>query len=867
MLKSAPHRLVFLLVFIVSALISTASAGTSITPSTTLTAETANNTSAAATFQTSTNGNAGAGNVSKESLRKLLYPGSTTKIYAHFMGWFGGSNHLNVGYESASTTQVRKQVDDMMSRGIDGMIIDWYGPSNTRINQTSVYVKNEAEARGGKFVFAIMEDQGAIRTCAYTSGCDVTQKLIDDFNYINSTFASSPAYMKVDGRPVIFTFDVESLPNIDWNRVLANVQGNPKIILHNNQGFSKFYSSGSYAWEPINKSDPNDWGQWYLSNFYQTSRSYPYKMVLAGTWKGFNDTAAAWGQNRVVNQNCGQVWLATFNEMNANFSTSLQAPGVQVVTWNDYEEGTEIETGIDNCVAVSGAVSGTDLSWNIVGQENTIDHYTVFISQDGQNLMPLRDLPAGARLLGLADFGFAPGNYSLYVKAVGRASMVNKMSAAIPMTIDDLPPLAVLNVTPTSGTAPVAVTATTAGSSDADGVITSSRIDFGDGYSVVSSDASTTFSEPGVYTVTATVTDNNGKTSTATATVTVKANQAPQAAVSVTPASGTAPMTVTASTANSSDPDGTIVTSTIDFGDGYVASGPTASHVYNTAGTYTVKATVKDNGGLTAGATTSVSVTAPVPFTVNALSPTNNSTVTGAVRFTATTTSSSEVTAIRVYVDSVSVYVVYGSSLDTTLTLAQGSHYVVLQAWNAGGEIAKAPLNVTVTNLPPVAKLTASPSSGIAPLTVSASTNGSYDPDGTITSTSINFGDGSSVSLGSGLKVFSVPGTYTITAKVTDNSGVSATAEATVTVSPGVTISQPTAGATSGSPARITARAVGWSPITAMQIYVDNSLKYSANAASVDVWVPMASGTRYVVVQAWDSSGKVYKSSVTITVK
>ena len=56
------------------------------------------------------------------------------------------------------------------------------------------------------------------------------------------------------------------------------------------------------------------------------------------------------------------------------------------MTWNDYEEGTEIETGIDNCVSVSGSVSGTDLSWNIGGQENTIDHYSVFISQDGQNL-------------------------------------------------------------------------------------------------------------------------------------------------------------------------------------------------------------------------------------------------------------------------------------------------------------------------------------------------------------------------------------------------------------------------------------------------------------------------------------------------
>ena len=81
-------------------------AGLNILPTTTLSAETSNNTSAAATFTTQTNGNAAPANISKAPMRSLLYAGSNTAMYAHFMAWFGGTNHMNVGYRSDDTTRL-----------------------------------------------------------------------------------------------------------------------------------------------------------------------------------------------------------------------------------------------------------------------------------------------------------------------------------------------------------------------------------------------------------------------------------------------------------------------------------------------------------------------------------------------------------------------------------------------------------------------------------------------------------------------------------------------------------------------------------------------------------------------------------------
>jgi PKD repeat protein len=62
----------------------------------------------------------------------------------------------------------------------------------------------------------------------------------------------------------------------------------------------------------------------------------------------------------------------------------------------------------------------------------------------------------------------------------------------------------------------------------------------------------------------------------------------------------------------SSDPDGTIVSHDWDFGDGTTATGPTPpAHTYAAAGTYSVRLTVTDNGGVADSLTKSVSVTAP----------------------------------------------------------------------------------------------------------------------------------------------------------------------------------------------------------------------------------------------------------------
>ncbi|WP_405218042.1 PKD domain-containing protein [Agrococcus sp. Ld7] len=88
------------------------------------------------------------------------------------------------------------------------------------------------------------------------------------------------------------------------------------------------------------------------------------------------------------------------------------------------------------------------------------------------------------------------------------------------------------------------------------------------------------------------------------------ANRPPTAAIAT---ASVDELSVSVTGAASSDPDGTVVGHAWQFGDGTGAAGPTATHTYAAAGTYTITLTVTDDGGATASATRSVTVSSPPP--------------------------------------------------------------------------------------------------------------------------------------------------------------------------------------------------------------------------------------------------------------
>lgn len=217
------------------------------------------------------------------------------------------------------------------------------------------------------------------------------------------------------------------------------------------------------------------------------------------------------------------------------------------------------------------------------------------------------------------------------------------------------PPVAVLAPpSPASGSLSTSFSFDGSASNDPDNdAVATHAWNFGDGTTGSGATASHVYPAAGCYTVTLTVTDARGVSSSPVSrnvSVSGATNAPPTASFDFAPASGTAPLNANF-TSTSSD-DGCMAAWDWDWGDG-APHGTTeqASHVFQSAGTFTVRLTVTDAGGLTSSTTGTIQVnplncdvssgsfrnpgTDPVPNDV--LVTRNNRPVDTSFTFTATT--------------------------------------------------------------------------------------------------------------------------------------------------------------------------------------------------------------------------------------
>ncbi len=144
-------------------------------------------------------------------------------------------------------------------------------------------------------------------------------------------------------------------------------------------------------------------------------------------------------------------------------------------------------------------------------------------------------------------------------------------------------------------------------SSDLEGPIASYSWNFGDGQTGSGVSPSHTYAFSGTYNVTLTVSDSRGVTATITQPLTVTGqNVLPTAAFT----SSSTYLATEFDARSSSDVDGSIVSYSWAFGDGQTGSGPTVSHSYGAAGSYTASLTVTDDRGGSATSTSGVTVAA-----------------------------------------------------------------------------------------------------------------------------------------------------------------------------------------------------------------------------------------------------------------
>jgi PKD repeat protein len=116
--------------------------------------------------------------------------------------------------------------------------------------------------------------------------------------------------------------------------------------------------------------------------------------------------------------------------------------------------------------------------------------------------------------------------------------------------------------------------------------------------------------------------------------------------------------------------------------------------------------------------------------------------------------------------------------------IAPGEYVATLTVTdNLGAKtVNTAAVEATAPNQNPVAKFLVTPPSGPAPLNVTLTSDGSYDPDGALGNFEWHFSDGGSYFGRTAFHTFTRPGTYTVSLTVFDNRGGSGTSTQTVVV-------------------------------------------------------------------------------------
>ncbi|MEI2671846.1 MAG: PKD domain-containing protein [Marmoricola sp.] len=376
----------------------------------------------------------------------------------------------------------------------------------------------------------------------------------------------------------------------------------------------------------------------------------------------------------------------------------------------------------------------------------------------------------------------APGVYTAKLTVTDNSGLTGSITKQITATsASNLPPVAKAGATPKNGTAPLAVAFSSAGTNDPDGTVASYEWTFGDGSPKdTSANPNHTYTVAGNYVATLKVTDNGGAVGTDTVTINVGANQPPTASASATPTSGKVPLAVAFSSTGSADPEGGALTYAWNFGDGDSSTSANPNHTYTAVGIYSAALTVTDTEGQ--------SDTKTVTVTVNANQPPvsiPNADVTAGqapltVNFNGGGSNDPDGTIVSYLWD-------FGggntsTAKNPTYTFgSQGAKVVTLKVTDDDGATDTASITINVSaqpNVPPTAQAAAtSPKTGVAPHTVTFSSAGSADSDGTIVSYNWQFGDGGSSTQANPSHNYTLAGSYTATLTVTDNAGGTASCD------------------------------------------------------------------------------------------
>lgn len=251
---------------------------------------------------------------------------SRPEIAAHF--------HPLIGpYDSGDPDVLEYHLLLMRVAGIDGVIVDWYGLEEFRdfalLHRNTLKLVDQLQGLGLKFAICY-EDQTipALVNAGRLTDASRVEHVKREIDWMQKNWFPLKSYVTHDGQPLLLSFGQDGLTDQEWSTVLAGQTTNLAYFsLHHKRSAAV----GAFDW-PLPKE-----GVAAVDRFQAESKSWPAAMTVA--FPRFKDFYA--------NANVHPSWGEIEDDDGRTFEKTLikgqRASMLQIATWNDWGEGTQIE--------------------------------------------------------------------------------------------------------------------------------------------------------------------------------------------------------------------------------------------------------------------------------------------------------------------------------------------------------------------------------------------------------------------------------------------------------------------------------------------------------------------------------------------
>jgi len=296
------------------------------------------------------------------------------KVYVHYMPWFQSMDHDGYWGQHWTMTNRNPDIIDesgqrqiasyyypiigpysssdpdlqeyhfllMKMAGVDGVIFDWYG---SRDLYDYGLIKNSTETfidviENLGLDFSIMyEDRAAQHAVSNGLADNIVDAARMDFEYINDEYFSSPNYLKNDDNNLLMVFGPDHLTEMNqWDQVFDVFAPDEKpdfLTLWAAQNRVGESAAGEFLWVAPDHLTAHE-------HYYQVYPSLN-SITVGGVYPGFSSYYVDGGWSDGINEwtidlDNGQTFVETLN-----YTHHEVADMIQLITWNDFGEGTMIE--------------------------------------------------------------------------------------------------------------------------------------------------------------------------------------------------------------------------------------------------------------------------------------------------------------------------------------------------------------------------------------------------------------------------------------------------------------------------------------------------------------------------------------------